>query len=314
MATLRENIRYYKQAIRESLATTFANIHYYRVACLRQVTLFATLSFHFIYMHFVALTQRVNNAYHFIIRYLRPLPAWLLTHLVQGLQALFSGIYAATRNLFIILRALPGYSWQFILSSFRILTNVLLNTYQLLCQLGQATLNAVRNGLSFLARNFFPALSGTWHLLKRICLNIVDDIRHLPRYLYQAGIVATEILRILLQASLDLIKTIVNVFRPVLSFMIRKIFTALLNVVVFILGFIAALGDITLNLIGAALRNTVGRLVPTSATPHRAAVSCENEIPKTTPSYTPSFQGSHLNRVNDETTDNEAKKRPSLAV
>jgi hypothetical protein len=303
MASLQENIRHYQQAMRESLAITLANINYYRAICLQKVTFFATYSRDLIRSGFQVFAQTVINSYQFIVRHLRPFPAWLFNQFVQGLQQLYGSLYEAAANFYIIVRALPNLGWQLVKGTYQFLKNAAITSYQLFGQLGEAIFAALKNALSLVGRNFFPALKGAWRILKRTCFNIIDEIRHLPHYAYQAFIVTQEILRILLQKFVDLVIGIVNVLRPILSFVVRKTLNGLFNTVAFILGFIAALFDATLGLFRA-----------TPSTPPRGIVADEIETPKTMPSYTPGFKEPQLNQSIDETPVNSAKKRPSLAV
>lgn len=311
MATILENMHYYRQAVRESLAAMITNIHYYRIACQTQLTLLAT----FIKNSLLALAEKINQTYHAIVRFLRPLPAWFFSHLVQGLRELFNGIYEAANNLFIIAKALPRLSWQLLLHTCRFLKSALQLSYQLLSQLGRSVINTAVNLFFALARNFIPALRGTWQLFIRICRNTLSEIRNVPHYLYQTFIVTQEILRLVTQSFLDLMKFIVNALRPVLSFILRKTLNGLYNTIVFVLGFVAAIVDLAVDVVKGIFNHTLGRLLPlTSTTPPRSIISLENAVPKSTNPYTPSFKEHTLNRGNDETADKPVKKRPSMTV
>ncbi|MGE3318902.1 MAG: hypothetical protein AB7I18_06360 [Candidatus Berkiella sp.] len=141
MPTLQENVRYFRQQVRDSFSRTLTNINNYRHYCFEQAALFAVY------------TRRVAH---------------------QAVRACYEG-------------AVLGYQ-----------------------------------------------------LLRRFCLNLLDEIMHLPQHLYQAFILTSEALRMIGQV-------LANTIKPAARWVAGKVLLGSSHLLGFILGASAAVGDLIVD-------------------------------------------------------------------
>jgi len=190
MPTLQENVRYFRQQVRESFHRTLANISYYRRYCLEQAALFVVFS------------RNVASG---------------------ALRACYDG-------------SIVGY-----------------------------------------------------HLLRRLCLNLLDEIIHLPQHLYQAFILISETLRMIGHG-------LVNTLKPAARWVASKVLLGSSHLLGFILGAGAAVGDLVVEgvrlLLGALPFGPRAAVAVTAlavgAMGARSATS--TSAPKRPQAITPSYQ------------------------
>ena len=277
------------------MATLRENINEYRTYYLRQLTAFSQWSAELIRTNVWILSQKVNRASRVIAGYLRAFPYWLFTQLVHDIKQFYFAFRQIISSLFIIAQELPDFCLQLAKGCYKAFKSFFLTSYQFLSKIVQVTTRALIDTFKLLVRNIILAINAIGRLLKRTCLNLFDEIKQIPQYLTQAFILIKEFLRMAWEVIVELNSLITNAVRPVLLFLARKTLQLLTNTLVFILGFVAALFDLTLG----STQITMGRVeTPTNA-------------PKNAPSYTPNFNKTPPIIAKDKGTDDQPKNRPS---
>lgn len=289
------------------MATLREKINAYRAYYLQQLTRFINRAMELIGSHFWALSQKINRASRIIAGYLRALPNWLLTQFVHDLKQFYTGFTQLMGSLFIIAQELPEFCTQIAKTCYKTLKSIFFSTYQFLSLLVRAAITGLQNTVIVFARNIIPSLKAIGSLIRRACLNIVDDIKQIPHYITLAFILIKELLYITWETLVELNRQIINALQPVLSFLGKQALRLLTNSLVFILGFVAALFDLTLG------RLFVSNEVTRSGQTAVSLVATPILGPKNAPSYTPNFDKTHSIIGNDKSADDQPQNRTSAS-